>query len=92
MKIAFYQSFDQEFKPDVNDIKRLGNEVKNEIVLAKAQADRQDQELQEKERAAASKQRSRLRKFIPNVENELDTIKKLQVQQSMLRSSEYFAS
>ncbi|KAI3573042.1 ankyrin repeat protein [Fusarium oxysporum f. sp. albedinis] len=76
----------QEFEPDVNDIQRLGKEVKDEINLAKAQIDHQEQMLQEKERVAASKQRSRLRKFIPKVESELDTIKELQIQRSTRRS------
>lgn len=89
---AFCQSFDQEFKPDVDNIKKLGKEVKDEIALAKAYADRQDQELQEKERAAQSRQRSRVKKFIPKVENELDKIKELQLQQSTRRSSQYFPS
>jgi hypothetical protein len=71
----------------VNDIQRLGKEVKDEINLAKAQIDHQEQVLQEKERVAASKQRTRLKKFIPKVERELDTIKELQIQRSTRRSS-----
>ncbi|SCV61374.1 uncharacterized protein FFFS_15943 [Fusarium fujikuroi] len=78
--------FEQEFEPDASDIRRMGKNVKEEINFAKAQADRQDQMLQEKERVAASKQRSRLRKFIPKVESELDTIKELQVQRSTRQS------
>lgn len=89
---AFRQSFEQEFKPDVDDIQRLGKEVTNEITLAKALADRQDQELQKKERVAASRQRSTLKRFIPKIENELDEIKKLQLLQSIRQSSEYIRS
>ena len=73
----------------MNDIRHLGKVVKDEIALAEAHADRQDQLLQERERSAASMQRSRLRKFIPKVENELDTIKELQLQQSARRSSQH---
>ncbi|KAK4160352.1 NACHT domain protein [Cladorrhinum sp. PSN259] len=79
---ALYQDFDQEFKPDLDDIQKLGMEVKDEIALAKAHADRQDQELQEKERVAQSRQRSRVKRFIPKVEKELETIKELQLRQS----------
>ncbi|KAJ4266996.1 hypothetical protein NW762_003094 [Fusarium torreyae] len=86
LKIAFFQSFKQEFEPDANEIQRLGKGVKDEINLAKAQADRQDQVLQDKERVAASKQRSRLRRFIPKVESELNSIKELQVQGSTRRA------
>jgi hypothetical protein len=83
LRVAFFQSFEQEFEPDASDIRRMGKNVKDEINLAKAQTDRQDQILQEKERVATSKQRSRLRKFIPRVESELDAIKELQVQRSI---------
>ncbi|KAH7247482.1 ankyrin repeat protein [Fusarium redolens] len=86
LRIAFFQSFEQEFEPDANDIQRLGKEVEDEIKLAKAQTDRQDQMLQEKERVDALKQRSRLRKFIPKVERQLDSIKELQIQRSTRRS------
>jgi hypothetical protein len=88
---AVFQSFEAEFEPDASDIRRMGKNVKDEINLAKAQADFQDQILQEKERAAALKQRSKLGKFIPKVESELDTIKKLQVQRSTRRSSQDFS-
>ncbi|RBA12849.1 hypothetical protein FPRO05_14071 [Fusarium proliferatum] len=86
LRVAFFQSFEQEFEPDASDIRRMGKNVEDEINLAKAQADRQDQMVQKKERVAASKQRSRLGKFIPKVESELDTIKELQMQRSTRRS------
>jgi hypothetical protein len=88
LRIAFFQSFEQEFEPDANDIQRLGKEVEDEIKLAKAQIDRQDQMLQEKERVDASEQRSWLGKFIPKVERELDTNKELRIQRSTRRSSQ----
>ena len=90
LKKAFFQSFDQEFRPDIQNIQKLGEEVKDEIALAKALIDRQDQHLQELERVAASKGRSILQNFIPKVKNELGTIKELQIQQSSRRSSQYF--
>lgn len=74
---AVFQSFEEEFEPDTSDIRRMGKNIKDEINLAKAQTDFHDQILQEKERVAASKERSRLRKFIPKVESEVDTIKEL---------------
>ncbi|KAK4172309.1 hypothetical protein QBC36DRAFT_294484 [Triangularia setosa] len=79
---AFFQGFNQEFKPYVDDIQKLGKEAKDEIALAKAHADCQDQKLQEKERVAQSRQRSRVKRFIPKAEKELETIKELQLQQS----------
>ena len=76
----------------MDEIQKLGKEVKDEIALAKAHADRQDQELQEKERVAQSRQRSRVKKFIPKAEKELETIKELQLQQSTRQLSQYFPS
>jgi hypothetical protein len=76
----------------VEAIRKLGKEAKDEIALAKAQADRQDQELQAKEREAASRQRSRLQKFTGETEKELNIIKNLQLLQSKRRSSQYFQS
>jgi hypothetical protein len=84
---AFWQSFDQEFRPYTNEIQSLAKQVTHEIEFAKVLVERQEQKLQEMERAAASKQRSIFQKFIPAVETELDTIKKLQLQLSARRSS-----
>ncbi|KAK2471615.1 hypothetical protein H9L39_16606, partial [Fusarium oxysporum f. sp. albedinis] len=56
LRVAFFQSFEQEFEPDASDIRKMGENVKDEINLAKAQTDRQDQMLQKEERVAASKQ------------------------------------
>lgn len=71
----------------MDEIQKLGKEVKEQIKFAKVQADLLDHELQEKERAAASRQRLKLERFVPKVENELDTIRQLQLQQSTRRSS-----
>ena len=92
LKAAIFTSLEQEIEPEVSDIRRMGKIAEDEINLAKAQADHQDQMLQEKERAAALKQRSRLRRFIPRVEGELDTIKELQMQRSTRQSSQDFPS
>lgn len=37
LRIAFFRSIEQEFEPDVNNIRSHGTEVKDEIALAKAQ-------------------------------------------------------
>ena len=72
----------------MDEIQKLGKEVKDEIALAKAHADRQDQELQEKESVAQSRQRLRVKMFI----QDLETIKELQLQQSTRQLSQYFPS
>ena len=66
-------------------IQRCGDEVKEEIVLAKAQADLQDQELQKKEREAASGHRRKLRDILSRTGNDLDTVKEWQLQQDRRR-------
>ncbi|KAH7304083.1 hypothetical protein B0I35DRAFT_401700 [Stachybotrys elegans] len=85
---AFSQSFSQEFRPDVNDIRNLAKEVTSEINLAKFLVDDQEQKLQAMERAAASKQRLVLQKFIPRMEKGLDTVNKLRMEKSMRQSRE----
>ncbi|KAM0273218.1 hypothetical protein ACHAQH_008386 [Verticillium albo-atrum] len=85
---AVWRSFKEEFKPYVDDIQGLAKEVQHEIHLAKALVDRQDRELQEKEREIASKERSAFRKFIPVTGKKLETIQKLQVQQATRLSQE----
>ncbi|KAK4118223.1 hypothetical protein N657DRAFT_405117 [Parathielavia appendiculata] len=62
-------------------IQRCGDEVKEEIFLAKAQADLQDQELQRKEREAASGHRRKFRDIMSRTGKSLDTIKEWQLQQ-----------
>jgi len=84
---SFWQSFEQEFRPDISQIQRCGNEVKEEIALAKARADHQEQELRKKESEAASGQRWKLRDMLSRAGGELETIKEWQLQQNKRRSS-----
>jgi hypothetical protein len=81
---ALWRSFDQEFKPDAVDIQRCGDEVREEIYFAKAQADRQHQDLQKKEGKAA---KQRLGSFMSLSKNKLDKIKEMQLQRDQLESS-----
>jgi hypothetical protein len=89
---ALWRSFEEEFKSDISMIQRCGDEVKEEIVLAKARADLQDQELQSKEREAASGYRRKLRDVLSRTENNLDTIKEWQLQQDGRRSGKFLHS
>jgi hypothetical protein len=86
---AFRQSFEREFKSDTDNIQKCGNEVREEIALVKAQADHLDQELQRKEREAASGHRRKLRDILLRTGNDLDAIKELQLQRDRRRSSKY---
>ena len=76
----------------MDDIKRFGEEVREEIALAKTQGDYRDHQLQENERAAASRHRSKLKTFISKAEDELIKIQELQSQQLICRSSQYCRS
>ncbi len=73
-------------------IQRCGDEVREEIVLAKARADLQDQELQRKEREAASGHRRKLRDILSRTGNDLDTVKEWQLQQDKRRSGMFLYS
>ncbi|KAI8635647.1 hypothetical protein F5Y19DRAFT_17847 [Xylariaceae sp. FL1651] len=83
---AFKASFEQEFKSDIDDIKRCSNSVKEEIALAQAQADLQEQRLQALEREKASTNRLTVRKFISRANNSLDDVREWQVQSSMRKT------
>lgn len=67
-------------------IQRCGNEVREEIALAKARVDSQHQELQRKERKAASGHRRKLKDVLSRTGNDLDTVKEWQLQQNKRRS------
>ncbi|KAH6621546.1 hypothetical protein B0J18DRAFT_229761 [Chaetomium sp. MPI-SDFR-AT-0129] len=69
-------------------IRRCGDEVREEIGLAQAQADFQDQELQKKEREAASGHRRKLGDLLSRTGHDLETIKGWQLQQEDKRRSE----
>ncbi|KAH0435885.1 hypothetical protein CcaCcLH18_04667 [Colletotrichum camelliae] len=88
LRNAFLQSFQQEFNPDLEMIRRCGLEAKQEIKLAKAKADHQDQRLQQMERKAASKERYKVRQLFSLVGSDLDTIKKDQIQQDIRRAAQ----
>jgi hypothetical protein len=67
-------------------VQRCGDEVREEITLAKARADFQDQELQKKEREAASGYRRKFKEMLSGTGKDLDTIKEWQLQQEKRRS------
>ncbi|KAF2965113.1 hypothetical protein GQX73_g8449 [Xylaria multiplex] len=77
---AFWNSFEQEFKSDIDDIQRLSNHVKEDIALAQAQADSQERQLQALEREHASFNRSAARKFFSRTDERLDQMHEWQVQ------------
>jgi hypothetical protein len=64
--------------------------VKEELALAKAQADHQDQELQKKEGEAAASQRRKLSSFMSVTKKDLDAVKELQLQRDLRRSSKCY--
>jgi hypothetical protein len=73
-------SFEQEFKPDVDDIQRYSEDVYNAIALAKAKADKQDQQLQIREREEASNFRNMFKSFLPQRTDKLDEAHRLMLQ------------
>ncbi|KAK8877014.1 ankyrin repeat protein [Apiospora arundinis] len=73
-------SFEQEFKPDLDETWRYSNLVEKEIHLAKAQADRQDQHLQAVERQEASKGRTLIGRFTGRADDALRKLHQMQLQ------------
>ncbi|KAF4918219.1 Ankyrin repeat domain-containing protein 29 [Colletotrichum viniferum] len=88
LRKAFFQSFQQEFNPDLERMRSCGLEAKQEIKLAKARADQQDQRLQQMERKAASKERHKVRQFFSRLGGDVDTIKNDQIQQDIRRAEQ----
>ncbi|KAK1750001.1 ankyrin repeat-containing domain protein, partial [Echria macrotheca] len=85
---ALWRSFEQEFRSDISSVQWCGKEVRREIDLAKAHADRQDQELRRKESEAATGRWRRVQDVLFRTESGLDTIKEGQLQQDKRRSRE----
>ncbi|KAH8812078.1 hypothetical protein F5884DRAFT_831783 [Xylogone sp. PMI_703] len=85
---SFWTSFEQEFKPVINDIQRCSTDVKEELALAKAQADVRDQQLQIIERKEASESRQRLNGFLSRRDKELEKIKEWKLQRDEQRARE----
>lgn len=73
-------SFEREFKPDLNDIQRHSDNVRQEIAFAKDQASRQEQHLQLLERQQAARSRHFLSRFANRTENALHKFHAMQLQ------------
>ena len=73
-------SFEQEFKPDLDDIQRYSDSVMQEIQFAKAQADRQDQQLQVIERQEAQRNRTLMGRLTARADDKLKKIHEMQIQ------------
>ncbi|KAI0548370.1 hypothetical protein F4679DRAFT_574172 [Xylaria curta] len=84
---AFWSSFEQEFKPDIDNIQKYSNQVKEEITLAQAQVDSQEQQLQALEREEASVTRSTARKFFLRTDDRLNQMREWQVQSNERKKS-----
>ncbi|KAI0976277.1 hypothetical protein F4678DRAFT_482490 [Xylaria arbuscula] len=79
---AFWNSFEQEFKPDIDSIQKCSKNVKDEIGLAQAQAYSQEQHLQALERENASLNRSTAQKFFSRTDKRLHQIREWEIQRN----------
>jgi len=86
---ALTHSFQTEFEPYEADIRRCSEDVEKEILLAKAQADYQDQQLQFKEREAASDGRKILRSFITKASKDNEEFREWMTQRDERDASKY---
>ncbi|KAK7946207.1 uncharacterized protein PG986_010528 [Apiospora aurea] len=85
---SLLSSFEQEFKPDVDEVQWYSDSVEQEIHFAKAQADRQDQQLQAMEREEALKGRTLVDRFTGRVEAKLMRMHDMQLQKDERESRE----
>jgi hypothetical protein len=86
---ALWSSIEKDFAPETAEVQHLAKQVTAEIRLAKDLVDHREQRLQALERAAAAEQRSMLQRFVPKVGRELDTLKRMQLEQSDYRDRKY---
>lgn len=68
---AFWNSFEQEFESDIKDIRSRSDYVKEEIALAQAQVNAQEQQLQTMERENACRGRSVAMKMLSRTEKQM---------------------
>ncbi|KAH7024882.1 ankyrin repeat-containing domain protein [Microdochium trichocladiopsis] len=80
-------SFDQEFRPDLDDIRSHRKSVTEEVALAKAQVDLHHHQLQATERQKASHSRKVMGRFFSSTENSLHKIGTQQIQSSNYESA-----
>ncbi|KAI3326133.1 ankyrin repeat-containing domain protein [Xylariaceae sp. AK1471] len=85
---AFYKSFDQEFQPDTDDLRRCSDSVKDAINLAKAHVDAQEQKLQAQERAAASEGRKWIKSLVSRTSSDNDKWRELWSQREERRAQD----
>jgi predicted nucleic acid-binding Zn-ribbon protein len=69
-----------KLRPQVERMHNCANDVKKAIDLAKATADRKEQEFQEQERKLAAKHRTQLSIFTSRIQKELESATKWQMQ------------
>ncbi|KAM3467272.1 hypothetical protein NHJ6243_000303 [Beauveria neobassiana] len=88
LKHAIFKSFQEEMQEDVRAVQQMGEEVKEEISLATARAQHEDEELQARERRAAFRDRSKMWKFLPRMEHDISAIKEMHEQQLRRKAKE----
>ena len=86
---ASWQSFKTEFEPFEAEIRQCSKNVNKEISLAKAQADHQDQQLQLREREAASKGRKAWNEFMTKSGKENEKFREWRLQVEDRKASKY---
>lgn len=86
---ALWRSFQTEFEPFVAEVKRCSKNVEEEVSLAKAQADRQEQQLQLRERGAASEGRKLWQSYITKSGKENEEFRKWRIQRDERNASKH---
>jgi hypothetical protein len=79
---AFWNSFEQEFEPDMKDIQSRSDNVKEEIALAQAQVMANEQQFQVMERENASVSRSVAMKFFSRADTRWKQMREWEIQEN----------
>ncbi|ETS82029.1 hypothetical protein PFICI_07031 [Pestalotiopsis fici W106-1] len=77
---ALRMSFDKEFKPDLEDIERCSNNIKEEMIFAQAQAIQRHQKQQVIAQREAAKGRSKMNRFFSRTDRSLHKMEDRQLQ------------
>lgn len=86
---AFWSSFEQEFEQDIKTIRSRSDDVKEEIALAQAQINAQEQQLQAMERENASLSRSVATKFFSRSDTRLKKLHEWEIQKNARKIREH---
>lgn len=92
LNASFWQSFQQAFESDLQELRGYSKNVKEEIRLAQAQSEHRNREIQRMENDQAGRSRGSLARFMSRTRDDFDTMHKSQILRAEQLESEYRVS